>query len=33
MVVVTQYVERVKKQGINDVERMGKNKACINLEE
>ncbi len=32
MLVVTQYMERVKKQGSNDVERMGKNKASNNLE-
>jgi hypothetical protein len=33
MLVVTQYMEMIKKQGNNDVERMGKNKASNNLEE
>jgi hypothetical protein len=32
MLVVTQYMEMIKKQGNSDVERMGKNKAS-NLEE
>jgi len=33
MLVVTQYMEIIKKQGNNDVERMGKKKASNDLEE